>query len=273
MNSWNLKWTWVIPICLCCNPQGVINSYHHLRYITCRKANLIEGVRNAYFPGMWPKWRAVLQMPHVNCSSASRDTYCLWWFVLQMAVRIKLTPLLVVDNRQKRIHRWYNVRPSSNNDESLISFRATLVYRPSWNASAAVTANRALTSPGRWWRDSRPRFCSRAYIPEWHPQNNKNDWVVSKGRKTSSITYGLGTDWVYNIHKCPCDFEWWQLPRQFQSHFKTRHTDLTHGGRPFDIVRYEEYFVRYWNDWHIMQQQPHHNLDIPLDPLMHTNCE
>ena len=35
---------------------------------------------------------------------------------------------------------------------------------------ADVTANNSLASLGRYWRDSRTRYCSRADIPAWRPQ-------------------------------------------------------------------------------------------------------
>ena len=48
---------------------------------------------------------------------------------------------------------------------------------------AAVTANSALASLGRYWRDSRPRHCSRADIPAWRPQKSHYCIIV-----TSDIT-------------------------------------------------------------------------------------
>ena len=57
---------------------------------------------------------------------------------------------------------------------------------------AAVTANSALASLGRYWRDSRPRHCSRADIPAWRPQKSHyciigSDNGLSPGRRQAII--------------------------------------------------------------------------------------
>ena len=45
---------------------------------------------------------------------------------------------------------------------------------------AAVTANSALASLGRYWRDSRPRHCSRADIPAWRPQKSHYCIIITR---------------------------------------------------------------------------------------------
>ena len=57
---------------------------------------------------------------------------------------------------------------------------------------AAVTANSALASLGRYWRDSRPRHCSRADIPAWRPKKSHYciigaDNGLSPGRRQAII--------------------------------------------------------------------------------------
>ena len=47
---------------------------------------------------------------------------------------------------------------------------------------AAVTANSALALLGRYWRDSRPRHCSRADIPAWGPKKSHYCIIITTWR-------------------------------------------------------------------------------------------
>ena len=71
--------------------------------------------------------------------------------------------------RKKLIKWWYIVRSSGNNDNSVILFgchagiSSLLQCLGRLSQPIAVTAN-------SYWRDSRPRHCSRADIPAWRPK-------------------------------------------------------------------------------------------------------
>ena len=66
------------------------------------------------------------------------------------------------------------MRSSGNNDNSVILFgrHAGISSLLQCLGRLSQPCNSALASLGRYWRDSRPRHCSRADIPAWRPQKS-----------------------------------------------------------------------------------------------------
>ena len=77
--------------------------------------------------------------------------------------------------RIKLIKRWYIVRSSGNNDNSVILFGRhsgiSSLLQCLGRLSQPIAPER-IASLGRYWRDSRPRHCSRADIPAWRPKKS-----------------------------------------------------------------------------------------------------
>ena len=61
---------------------------------------------------------------------------------------------------------------------------------------AAVTANSALASLGRYWRDSCPRNCSRADLPAWRPDRKYHRKTYNKYRIFIATITAISTFWT-----------------------------------------------------------------------------